>query len=67
MLTPEALIDVRDELMRIREGRGTDLELEEDDAVWAVVDNAQRLATKLAEARPGLGRARTTELDLFTG
>ena len=34
VLNPDALVAVRDELQRIREARGTDLELEEDDATW---------------------------------
>jgi hypothetical protein len=34
VLHPEALVAARGELQRIREGRGTDLELEEDDDVW---------------------------------
>ena len=63
---PEALVLVRDELKRIGEGRGTDLELEEDDDIWAVVDHACRLNATLAEARQGLDERERVELDLFT-
>jgi hypothetical protein len=49
VLHPDALVAVRDELRRIRAGRGTDLELEDDDDVWPVVDNARRLDEMLAE------------------
>jgi hypothetical protein len=63
---PEALVAVRDELQRIRTGRGTDLELESDDDVWAVVGNARRLDAKLAEMRPGLDEAGCKQLELFT-
>jgi hypothetical protein len=66
VLHPEALVAVRDELRRIRAGRGTDLELEEDDDVWAVVDNARRLDAMLAEMRPGLDDAGREQLELFT-
>jgi hypothetical protein len=40
-------VGIRDELQQIREGRGTDLELEEDDDVWAIVDNARQLEASL--------------------
>jgi hypothetical protein len=63
---PAALVSVRDELKRISQGRGTDLELEEDDDIWAVVDNACRLNAMLAEARRGLDERERVELDLFT-
>ena len=63
---PQALIGVRDELQRIRRGRGTDHELEEDDDRWAIVDNAWRLAAKLAEARQELDGRDCAELELFT-
>src|SRR5262249_47321829 len=62
---PDALIGVRDELRRIRAGRGTDHELEEDDGVWAIVDNAWRLAAKLSEARRRLDERECAELELF--
>ena len=65
VLNPGALIEVRHEVRRIREGRGTDVELEEDDDVHVVVDNARRLDTKLSGARRGLGKRERTELDLF--
>jgi hypothetical protein len=52
VLHPEALVAVRDELQRIRPGRGTDLKLEEDDDIWAVVDIARRL-----DAQPRYGGA----------
>jgi hypothetical protein len=63
---PDALVLVRDELKRIREGRGTDLELEEDDDTWAVVDNARRLNAVLARAGQEIDELERTELDLFT-
>jgi len=63
---PEALIGVRDELQRIREGRGSDHELEDDDGTWAIVDNAWRLAAKLIEARQELAERESAELNLFT-
>jgi hypothetical protein len=66
VLHPEALIAVRDELQRIRAGRGTDYELEEDDDRWAIVDNAWRLAAKLKEAHQELDRHEGAELELFT-
>jgi hypothetical protein len=37
------------ELKRIRAGRGTDLELEEDDEVWAVFGNAGYIQAKHVE------------------
>ena len=63
---PEALLGVRDELTRIREGRGTDHELEKDDDTWAVVDNAWRLAAKLSDASRELDERELAELNLFT-
>jgi hypothetical protein len=63
---PDALVLVRDELKRISEGRGTDLELEEDGDTWAVVDNARQLNAMLAQAHRGLDRVNAWELDLFT-
>jgi hypothetical protein len=63
---PDALVLVRDELKRISEGRGTDLELEEDDDTWAVVDNARRLSAILAQARQEVDERERVELDLFT-
>jgi hypothetical protein len=66
VLHPEALVAVRDELGRIRAGRGADHELEEDDDVWAVVDGARRLDAKLADARQDLDEREFAELNLFT-
>jgi hypothetical protein len=63
---PDALVLVRDELKRISEGRGTDLELEEDDDTWAIVDHARRLDATLAEARREIDERERLELDLFT-
>ena len=67
VLNSEALVGVRDELQRIREGRGTDLELEEDDDVWAVVENARRLDETFSEARRELDERARAELELFAG
>jgi hypothetical protein len=66
VLHPEALLTVRDELRRIRAGRGTDHELEEDDDVWAVVDNARRIDAQLAEMRASLDDAGCEQLESFT-
>jgi hypothetical protein len=66
VLHPDALVLVRDELKRIRDGRGTDLELEEDDDTWAVVDNARHLNAMLAQARREIDEGDRVELDLFT-
>jgi hypothetical protein len=66
VLHPEALVAVRDEVRRIRAGRGTDLELEEDDDTWAIVDNARRLNERLVEECRGLDEAESRELELFT-
>jgi hypothetical protein len=66
VLNPEALVLVRDELKRKGEGRGTDLELEEDDDTWAVVDNARHLTAMLAQARREIDEREPMELDLFT-
>jgi hypothetical protein len=66
VLHPEALVAVRDEMRRIRAGRGTDLELEEDDDVWAVVDSARRLEARLVEMRLRLDEAGREQLELFT-
>jgi hypothetical protein len=66
VIHPEALVAVRDELRRIRAGRGIDLELEENDDVWAVVDNARRIDVMLAKMRPGLDDAGREQLELFT-
>jgi hypothetical protein len=56
---------VRDELNRISEGRGTDLELKEDDDTWAIVDNARRLNAMLAQAHREIDERERMELDLF--
>jgi hypothetical protein len=66
VLNSEALVEVRDELRRIREGRGRDHELEEDDDAWAVIDNASRLDAKLRDARQDLDERGLAELELFT-
>jgi len=63
---PEALIGVRDELRRIREARGTDLELDEDDDVSANVDNARRLHDTLTSAKAELEERDRAELERFT-
>ena len=63
---PDALVLVRDELKRISKGRATDLELEEDDDTWTVVDNARRLNAILVEARREIDQLERVELDLFT-
>jgi hypothetical protein len=62
---PSALVAVRNELQRVREGQGSDLELEEDDDRWAVVDNAWRLAAQLADAGRELDEPDEHELELF--
>jgi hypothetical protein len=46
--------------------RGIDHELEEDDDTRAVVDNAWRLAAKLAEAHGQLEKSEHAQLVLFT-
>jgi hypothetical protein len=61
VLNPEALIDVRDERRRMREGRGADLELEEGNHVYAAVDNAQRIETNLSESRGRLDERERTD------
>jgi hypothetical protein len=63
---PDALVAVGDELRRIREGRGADHELEQDDETWAIDDNAWRLAAKLHVARRELDEREPEEPDLFT-
>jgi hypothetical protein len=62
---PLALVDVRNELRRVGEGLGSDLELKEDDDRWAVVDNAWRLAVQLADAGRELDERDDRELELF--
>jgi hypothetical protein len=63
VVNPEALVGVRDELERIRKGRGTDLD--ENPDMLEIVDNAWGLDAKLAEARPELDEPGQAELELF--
>jgi hypothetical protein len=66
VLNPEALLDVGDELRRIRSGSGRDHELEEDDYDWAIIDNARHLDAKLAEARRQLDEREFADVEWFT-
>jgi hypothetical protein len=66
VLSPDALIEVGDELQRTRLGSGRDHELEEDGEEWAVIDNARHLDTKLAEARRQLDEREFADVEWFT-
>jgi hypothetical protein len=60
------LIEVADELRRIRLGSGRDHELEEDDDEWAIIDNARHLHAKLSEARRQLDEHELADVEWFT-
>jgi hypothetical protein len=66
VLNPDALLELGEELGRIRSGGGRDHELEEDDYEWVIIDNARHLDAKLAEARRQLDERESAHVEWFT-